>query len=44
MAPADYLRLGVEAYLASLTDDEFARLLCVVRPQAVQASEETCVV
>jgi len=37
MAAVDALELGVQAYLAELSDEEFARLIAVVRPnQSVQ--------
>lgn len=32
MAPVDVLQLAVEAYVAELDDDEFARLVAIARP------------
>lgn len=39
MAAVDALELGVQAYLAELDDDEFARLLAVARPSLVVRQE-----
>lgn len=32
MAPVEVLQLAVEAYVAELDDDEFARLVAIARP------------